>query len=354
MVHKVNCHSVAVCLLFERFAPPLLWVLLFMRIAFFVCSLLVCGGLLWTFLITRNPPSKAKTATAPAHQRTAVAERTSRDFSAITLPVDPDPLGAPVDANLTPEVTQLMAAAQGKSPIPPNLWELLPSVTRIEDIQAVLRMIQDTAASDTVRHEGIELLRRSNVRELTNTLIQIAKSEREIPRFKAFIAQHLSLQLESAPEVERPPLEAELENLLRNAYAEVRREALWGLIPSGHQAALHVLHTGLADQDWRADRDVIIRGLQAIDHKAAIPEIRRLANDDADPVVRIAAIEALGAFGDLDSVPVLDRCIEAEDANVRAAAIRVRFALHAQSRQPSTPSHSPATGQATSAPVHLP
>jgi hypothetical protein len=54
----------------------------------------------------------------------------------------------------------------------------------------------------------------------------MAKSERETPRFKAFIAQHLSLQLEVASEADRPQLEGTLEALLKGSHAEVRREVL--------------------------------------------------------------------------------------------------------------------------------
>lgn len=195
----------------------------------------------------------------------------------------------------------LRALVDPKSPdvrTPTDIATRIPSVTTPEEVQAVLELLRDPRDHDTERNEAIELLRRSHFPELTHELIARLDDVEERPRFRAFVAQQLSAQMElPLPEMELVSITARLVRGLDDAQPGVRREALLALVKVKHGSALNEVRHGLTSAKWHTDRDLVVRCLGALGMRDFVADIRPLAYD-GDVSTRIAAINVLGQWRD--------------------------------------------------------
>ena len=143
--------------------------------------------------------------------------------------------------------------------IPGDITSRIPRIEQREDVPLVVSVMKDRKDSDTVRHEAVNLLRRSGYPELTRDLIRVLDDPHEKPRFRAFCTQHLWCNYEKARPEEQAVIEAKLRELLRDDERAVRREALLALVrlrdPLGEKAAVEWLH----DDERTKVRDLAIR-----------------------------------------------------------------------------------------------
>jgi HEAT repeat protein len=107
--------------------------------------------------------------------------------------------------------------------------------------------------------------------------------------------------------------------LLQDPDPSVRQSAAESLEALGGQEAVEGLVAGLKDP-MKGVRLAAARGIRTVDPSAAIAEMARLALEDPVWEIRVQAARALGNSGESSVLPVLQRALEDEDRNVRAAA----------------------------------
>jgi len=129
-----------------------------------------------------------------------------------------------------------------------------------------------------------------------------------------------------------------VELLHRDVDPTVRQSSAESLELLGGDEAVAGLVLGLKDP-IKGVRLAAARGIRNLDPNAAISEMARLALEDPIWEIRVQATRALGNTGDPAVLPVLERALDDEDKNVRAAAsnaLSVHEAVSAQ-RQRAKP-----------------
>jgi HEAT repeat protein len=177
----------------------------------------------------------------------------------------------------------------------------LPKVYNPADFPALIQCLSDPFDEDVVRNEIANLLSRSDCPDLVNTLIQILDNSREKSRFRAFATQHLGGQLDKNITL-KERVTAKLRSQLSDKDVSVQRESLLALIRQKDPHACDVAVQRLNDSAKESDamRDLVIRCIFELDIRDQIPTVRKYARDP-DEVIRIAAIVALGQWGDEQS-----------------------------------------------------
>lgn len=171
-----------------------------------------------------------------------------------------------------------------------------------KDIAAVASVMLDPKDDDTVRHEAIELLRRSGYAQLDDDLISIFRNPIETEKFRSWVVQHIGVNALAGDPVARSRLTQVLGEALDDPQVKVRCEALFALSNLGD------FKVGACIKAWldpsKAEpapiRAIAIRCARLQDKRDQIPVIRTHARDP-DEVVCIAALVALSEWGDVES-----------------------------------------------------
>jgi HEAT repeat protein len=122
--------------------------------------------------------------------------------------------------------------------------------------------------------------------------------------------------------------------LLGDVDPAVRQSCAESLEALGGEEAIQGLIAALKDP-IKGVRLAAARGIRKLAPGAALPEMARLALEDPIWEIRVQATRALGNSGDPSVLPVLEKALEDEDKNVRAAAanaLNVHEALNARER----------------------
>ncbi len=250
------------------------------------------------------------------------------------------PEASPIHVRLVPESVRLanLELANfldpfGKGRCSADLTKRIPSVNSKEEIQAVVALLFDTQDGDTPRNEAINLLRRSGYHDLERDLVEVARNQKERPRFRAFAVQHLGISLgqaEREPQAPRTwnPLSVcdLLSEFLKNEPYEVQREALYALIRAKDDRASSIIAQGLNSPQWEGSRDLLIRGALELNMDSKIAEIRPFAYSE-DVNVRVAALNALAQWKDEASRPAMEEALTSKVARIKNAGEVALFQL---------------------------
>jgi len=229
----------------------------------------------------------------------------SSDQAAVVLSIpEPSQIIENVNRNSEPSNPHLSAFLNGTFPVQkrvfPDMTNRIPSVSSVSEISRVTAVITNINEDDTVRHEAIELLRRSNVSNLHEVLHQAFANERNSPRFRRFLAQHLGICL-SADTVGAQYVLPILRNALNDECCEVRRESLLALAAYKDAVARSFCSKLIQQKDAPQEMlDAVIRAIFVFDDRKHTVDIReKLLHADED--VQIAAIYTLSCWNDVDS-----------------------------------------------------
>ncbi|MBA3936196.1 MAG: hypothetical protein H0X38_01955 [Planctomycetes bacterium] len=264
-----------------------------------------CAGLmLATLIVLVLRPSTAKRSVALAAPDTlhaaaspAAGPAATIQSNAVPPAVTPAPPLQSANAALLRFVDK--SAAPGQPPrLSPDFLAEVPRLTTPDEIAAVVHVMEDWSDDDTVRHEAINLLRRSNVAGLDARLIALLDRRYEPERIRTFFTQHLGLDLAACgAKPAREPLRTRLALALDDRHLAVRREALSALVEVRDGEALARLARGLDDPALSGMQDLAIYLYQRVDDRQRLAQIRARATA-GDQQVRIAAIYVLGEWRD--------------------------------------------------------
>lgn len=179
--------------------------------------------------------------------------------------------------------------------LPDDLEQRLPSVEPGAEIAAVRRLAREVDAQEVVRHEAINLLRRSGDTALVEVLIRILADGRSSERMRGYAMQHLGVELEEGRVDDATGLrELVATAFVRDPHQEVRREAFLALVRTRHPEALRVLddfdHPHVRDMP-----DLLLVAWQELDRRQYASSLPSLF-DHEDEVVAIAAIALAGEW----------------------------------------------------------
>jgi len=199
----------------------------------------------------------------------------------------------------------------------PDLHVRIPAVEAATDVRAVVRVVMDAEDTDTVRHEAIQILRRSGYPRLLDVLVTVFARAEESPRFRFFLAQ--SFEYHARDGAIREALAAlNRAALAEDRDVEVRRQCLQNGWRAEDPEVLALLDEPLDDPAFDGMRDLAIRFKAQREGSDAAPAIRPYL--DGDGPTRIAAIFVLGQLGDAAAKPALEKLAASEDARTARAA----------------------------------
>lgn len=207
------------------------------------------------------------------------------------------------------------------------------------DQRALLAVLGDPAEGDALRNEIVNLLLRDGeAAAVERSLVAVVAAPAEGARFRSFAVQALGrllLRAQDAGDAARADaLRDRLRALSTHAEERSRREAVWALTAAGDAATIAWLRTRLdAPVDWSTD--LAVRAVRDREDRTALPRLRALAKDSPD-AVRVAAIEALGHLGDVESASLLAEIARDARGPARGAALAAqsRLALASSSAAP--------------------
>ncbi len=208
------------------------------------------------------------------------------------------------------------------------------TVTRPDEIAAVIAVASDRGDRDTERHEAIELLRRSGHPGIDRLLLELIDRPDEGARFRAFVAQHLGTLLRDGAAAGRPALGDRLAAALDDHDAPVRREALLVLCRIRDERAVRVVADGLSAPRWKEDRDLIVHCISDLELRDRVGELRPLAYD-ADETLRIAALVVLGDWRDEPSRAAFEEARRSVVPRLQRAGERALSVLEGRAPQVS-------------------
>ena len=217
-----------------------------------------------------------------------------------------------------PELAALVDRKTLSPRVTGNMTERLPMIRFEEDVPKVVAVVQDPEDDDTIRHESIELLRRSGYPDLTNLVLGVLDNPREQPRFRAFCVQHLWINSQTASAEEIGKITSVLYRSLNDRDLPVRREALLALVHMGDPLGQETAVKWLLDDNAKGTRDLAIRCIHDLNMKEYIPTIRKYLYDP-DEVIRIAAIVALSQWDDEESRPAFSAAAKSDSIRVQRA-----------------------------------
>jgi HEAT repeat protein len=211
----------------------------------------------------------------------------------------------------------------------------------LADVTLLRRVLRDATDDDTIRNEAANHLRAHGAKELADDCSAVLAQAGELPRFRSFAAQHLGiawLDARSGDAARAVTLRMRMVALLSDRDIEVRREALLALARGDDPDGLRTAAAWLTDPSPAADsgRDLAIRIAGERLQMEHIPRIRAMGAHEL-PVIRAAAILALGQLRDEASRPLIAAAVQNRDPQVASAARGALAALD----QPPTPA--PAT-----------
>ena len=192
-----------------------------------------------------------------------------------------------------------------------------------QDILLMRRILCDPSEEEAVRIEAAKLLLRSasesGMADLTGDLTGILDQHGEQARFRAFAAQYLGLIWEAEGYAADTPAHQILVFSLVDQHVPVRRKAVQALVRGGDDRAR------LAVQFWLTVAEAspfhALGCSLAADHgwRSLLPQIRKLLLAD-DPVIQVAAVDALRRLGDRSSVDLLRQIAAGDQPRLAAAA----------------------------------
>lgn len=194
----------------------------------------------------------------------------------------------------------------------PDFAARFPKISDPKDIAAVVSVMKDPEDDDTVRHEAIELLRRSKYAQLDDDLIALFKSPAEKERFRSWIVQHIGVNALVGDAVAKSRLTQVLGQALDDPQVKVRCEALFALSNLGDFKVTPTVTAWLNPTKTEPPpiRAIAIRCAKSQNKRDLIPTIRTFARDP-DEVVRIAALVALSEWGDQESRSACEKASKA-------------------------------------------
>lgn len=259
------------------------------------------------------PPAGGPLASAPAAPAPDAGRRPAAGAAQVA------PVVAPVSPALRPVADRGLAQRDRLRPLVDGS---LTSVAQASDIALLRNVLRDPADDDTIRNEAANLLRASACADLADDLRAVLAEPREQARFRSFAAQHLGVLLldaRRAGAAEADVLRRDLTAALRDRHVEVRREALLALSRGGAADALAEVERLIAADGGAPMHDLCVRIAAEQGWRELLPRIRAFAVA-GDPVVRVAALSALGAMRDAQSRALLDAASADGDRHVAGAA----------------------------------
>ena len=213
--------------------------------------------------------------------------------------------------------------------LPADFSARVPRVDDAKSVGLVLALLSDRSQSEALRHEAGCLLERSERAEVLPVLMALVVDARETDRFRAFIAQHLGLVIQT-PFVPPDNIIATLRALVVDATAPsgVRSEALLGLLLA-HDAAMmqEVGQADLAAPQWSELSDLVIRCIRSwyeTGRRVRIASVRA-ALSERNGAGAAAAAYVLGEWRDIESRTTLNVAAQSNDRMLQQAAVA---ALH--------------------------
>ncbi len=311
-------------------------------------AVLGLGTLLVVLTGIGRPMQHATPVTKPLHPSSPTAVTPT---STAVPPAMPQPtVAAPLPEITTPVSPALRIVADRTQTDEHRLKPLVDgTVTALtpSDILLLRRILRDASDEDTIRNEAANHLQANQVADLADDCSAVLVQAGERPRFRSFAAQHLGLVWLDAckqnAKEKAVALQPRLNALLIDRDVEVRREALLALVRGGDTAGLAEAARLLASDDASdpavpAMRDLALRIAGETRQVASIPRMRMFLTNP-DPIVRTAAIIALGKLGDRESRAAIEAATKDKNLLVAGAA---KSALAAIDRGPSE-SAKPAT-----------
>jgi len=213
-----------------------------------------------------------------------------------------------------------------KSPrvrVPPDIVARFPSISDPIDQEAVAKVLLDVFDDDSIRNEAAELLARSNYPRLVERLEEVLHNPQESERFRGWAVQHVGTNARSAQGQDLAIATMILRGCLNDAAIPVRREALLALVriddQIGRQSAIELVRSD--DPAAINTQDIALRCLGMMNERKYLLEVRRLAKA-SNANVKIAAINLLADWRDVDSKPLIENCLLAKEFILRVVAQR--------------------------------
>ena len=286
-------------------------------------------------LTTRTPvdahrQSSGTQAPAITHAETEVVPRSPPQalaaLPAITSPVSPH-LALTADRSQDP-MDRLRPLVDGTVNI----------LGEPQDVLLMRRILCDPAEGDTIRNEAANLLLRSasgsGMADLAGDLIGVLAQEGEQARFRSFAAQHLGLIWEAEGHAADTPAHHALVAALTDRHVPVQRNAVQALARGGDDRARRAVQAWLADAQATAYHDLACRLVADHGWHSQLPRLQALLLA-ADPVVQIAAVDALRRLGDRSSVDLLRQMAASNQPRLAAAAQQAVAELTAGAGDPA-------------------
>ncbi len=188
----------------------------------------------------------------------------------------------------------------------------VPTVEDSADIAWVVYVLRDHTDLDAVRNEAANLLARSQVPGLEDHLLAVLDSPHEKARFQSYAVQHLGNVWEefranrtTETTARERAVAAGVAQALQSPHVQVRSEALLILARQRDPRAAQVIRAQLTATTTDYPQEILINCAQDAGLSDLIPDIRPLAYAE-NPVVRIAAINALAQWKDDASRPAFE------------------------------------------------
>ena len=225
----------------------------------------------------------------------------------------------------------------------------IPTVKHPDDVAALVAVLINEKEDGRVRNEVANLLGRSKFVGLSDVLIQVLHNDEEEPRFRAFAAQHLGMQLNNSDLEIRSRVNEKVHNLVYDRHFEVRREALLALVrqkdPQAAKCAVDWLHDSAKEAD--ITRDLAIRCVYDLELRAEIPTVRTYVRSPNE-IIQIAAIVALSQWDDEESRSAFQEAAASKIVRVQRCG---KAALQRLDKFKTAENDKPANTQAAAAPL---
>ena len=251
------------------------------------------------------PPSTAQSSPTPSLNDDATATVVARHTQQVVTPLD---------RLLTPGAQPRLDAA---------LAHRVQRLDNAYDIQRARSVLLDQTEDPAIRNELMDLFRRSVHLPLVDDLQAIALDAGESELMRLYAVQQLGVTMQDERFAAR---QHDMNTFLRNQYQThnstlVRREAFVFLL-EGQDPVVMTDVSGeevFSQERLQGMIDLAIHAAQKIDNKAVLPQVRALVFEP-DEIVAVAAIAALGAWQDRDSLPLLHRMLNSPSLRLRRAA----------------------------------
>ena len=268
---------------------------------------------------SRNAPAPAPAPTPGTGQAGPHVEGAST-----TKTVAPPPLPKPAVATNHPALQRFVNTADSAR-FGSDFASLAPTITDPTDIAWVLYVLRDHTDLDAVRNEAANLLHRSQVTGLEDHLLAVLASPHEKPRFLSYAVQHLGNLLQDFRAnntddtiARERAVAAGVVKALQSPHVMVRSEALLILARERDPQAAQIIRSQLANPATDYPRELLINCAKDAELRDLIATIRPLAYAE-NPVVRIAAIQALAQWRDEASRPAFEEASRSTVARLQRA-----------------------------------